>query len=193
MKKNRKVKYIALNDYNRNNILNFAFKIVGMFLGIVSVRLNLKYLGNSLYGMWVTISAIISWMSSADLGIGNGLRNELAQAFGKGDTDRQGKLVACGLTELSKVSCFVFLFFLIISQLMIKGKIIDEQLRIPLYITTIFLCINLVLGISQAIAYGCQKSWLVTLTISMISLLNIINVSILLFTGIPQMPYCVFN
>ena len=157
-----------------------------MFLGIVSVRLNLKYLGNSLYGMWVTISAIISWMSSADLGIGNGLRNELAQAFGKGDTDRQGKLVACGLTELSKVSCFVFLFFLIISQLMIKGKIIDEQLRIPLYITTIFLCINLVLGISQAIAYGCQKSWLVTLTISMISLLNIINVSILLFTGIPQ-------
>lgn len=112
MKKNRKVKYIALNDYNRNNILNFAFKIVGMFLGIVSVRLNLKYLGNSLYGMWVTISAIISWMSSADLGIGNGLRNELAQAFGKGDTDRQGKLVACGLTELSKVSCFVFLFFL---------------------------------------------------------------------------------
>lgn len=69
---------------------------------------------------------------------------------------------------------------------MIKGKIIDEQLRIPLYITTIFLCINLVLGISQAIAYGCQKSWLVTLTISMISLLNIINVSILLFTGIPQ-------
>lgn len=186
MKKNRKVKYIALNDYNRNNILNFAFKIVGMFLGIVSVRLNLKYLGNSLYGMWVTISAIISWMSSADLGIGNGLRNELAQAFGIGDTDRQGKLVACGLTELSKVSCFVFLFFLIISQLMIKGKIIDEQLRIPLYITTIFLCINLVLGISQAIAYGCQKSWLVTLTISMISLLNIINVSILLFTGIPQ-------
>ncbi len=186
MKKNRKVKYIALNDYNRNNILNFAFKIVGMFLGIVSVRLNLKYLGNSLYGMWVTISAIISWMSSADLGIGNGLRNELAQAFGKGDTDRQGKLVACGLTELSKVSCFVFFFFLIISQLMIKGKIIDEQLRIPLYITTIFLCINLVLGISQAIAYGCQKSWLVTLTISMISLLNIINVSILLFTGIPQ-------
>lgn len=186
MKKNRKVKYIALNDYNRNNILNFAFKIVGMFLGIVSVRLNLKYLGNSLYGMWVTISAIISWMSSADLGIGNGLRNELAQAFGKGDTDRQVKLVACGLTELSKVSCFVFLFFLIISQLMIKGKIIDEQLRIPLYITTIFLCINLVLGISQAIAYGCQKSWLVTLTISMISLLNIINVSILLFTGIPQ-------
>ena len=186
MKKNRKVKYIALNDYNRNNILNFAFKIVGMFLGIVSVRLNLKYLGNSLYGMWVTISAIISWMSSADLGIGNGLRNELAQAFGKGDTDRQGKLVSCGLTELSKVSCFVFLFFLIISQLMIKGKIIDEQLRIPLYITTIFLCINLVLGISQAIAYGCQKSWLVTLTISMISLLNIINVSILLFTGIPQ-------
>ena len=186
MKKNRKVKYIALNDYNRNNILNFAFKIVGMFLGIVSVRLNLKYLGNSLYGMWVTISAIISWMSSADLGIGNGLRNELAQAFGKGDTDRQGKLVACGLTELSKVSCFVFLFFLIISQLMIKGKIIDEQLRIPLYITTIFLCINLVLGISQAIAYGCQKSWLVTLTISMISLLNIINVSILLFTGISQ-------
>ena len=186
MKKNRKVKYIALNDYNRNNILNFAFKIVGMFLGIVSVRLNLKYLGNSLYGMWVTISAIISWMSSADLGIGNGLRNELAQAFGKGDTDRQGKLVACGLTELSKVSCFVFLFFLIISQLRIKGKIIDEQLRIPLYITTIFLCINLVLGISQAIAYGCQKSWLVTLTISMISLLNIINVSILLFTGIPQ-------
>lgn len=156
MKKNRKVKYIALNDYNRNNILNFAFKIVGMFLGIVSVRLNLKYLGNSLYGMWVTISAIISWMSSADLGIGNELEMSWS-GLGKGDTDRQGKLVACGLTELSKVSCFVFLFFLIISQLMIKGKIIDEQLRIPLYITTIFLCINLVLGISQAIAYGMSE------------------------------------
>ena len=72
------------DNYSKEIILNYVFRIAIMVLGLVSVKVNLVYLGNSLYGIWVTMATIISWMSSGDFGIGNGLRNELAKAHGEG-------------------------------------------------------------------------------------------------------------
>lgn len=45
------------------------------------VPVSIKYLGNVEYGIWLTLASILSWLINLDFGIGNGLRNKLAEAL----------------------------------------------------------------------------------------------------------------
>lgn len=52
-------------------------------MAIVPVSIN--YLGNVEFGIWLTIASILSWLINLDFGIGNGLRNKLAEALALND------------------------------------------------------------------------------------------------------------
>ena len=107
-----KIKSYLKDEYWRNIILNYVFKITALLLGLITVNVNIGYLGNSLYGLWVTIASVISWMSSGDFGVANGLRNELAKAYAEKDKEKEKRLVATAFFTLGKIS--VFLFFVIL-------------------------------------------------------------------------------
>ena len=52
-------------------------------MAIVPVTLN--YLGKTEYGIWLTLASILSWLINLDFGLGNGLRNKLAEALALND------------------------------------------------------------------------------------------------------------
>ena len=74
---------------HKNTIWNILLRGIGILLGLVMLRINILYLGASFYGLWVTIASISQWANIGDLGIGNGLRNELTKAIANGDFTRQ--------------------------------------------------------------------------------------------------------
>lgn len=152
-------------EYNRNIVLNYIFKSTSIILGLIVTRITLGYLGATLYGLWVTITSVISWMNSGDLGIGNGLRNALAKAYGEKDQERQKLLISEAVNCLTKVAVVLLIIIVILCEFFLKIGILDGIVRIPMYITAIFFCINLVLGISQSIAFSYQKSWLNAATV----------------------------
>ena len=47
-------------------------RAVGVAVSIVSIPLVIDYLGPERFGLWVTATAIISMLTFADLGLGNG-------------------------------------------------------------------------------------------------------------------------
>lgn len=49
------------------------------------VPITIKYLGENQYGIWLTLSSVFMWLGNLDFGIGNGLRNKLAESFAKED------------------------------------------------------------------------------------------------------------
>ena len=61
---------------------------------LVSVPLTVGYLGAERYGMWMTISSLITFFSFVDLGIGNGLVNSIADARGGDDREKVAKAVS---------------------------------------------------------------------------------------------------
>lgn len=159
-----KIKKILSNEYNLNILLNYFFKLLCILLGLVSVRLTISYLGKTLYGLWVTITSIISWMNSGDLGIGNGLRNELAKAYSQGDVEKQKNIINTAFICMAKVAIGLLGIIIFLTEIFIKNNILQTETRLAMYITAVFFCINLVIGISQSIAYSYQKSWLTMLT-----------------------------
>lgn len=174
-----KIGKILNDEYNRNVFLNYFFKVVSILLGLINTRITLEYLGDNLYGLWVTVTSVISWMSSGDLGIGNGLRNGLATAYGENDKKKQRELIETAFSTLLQLSFVLMVILACICEILFHTNILNSDVRIPMYITAIFFCANLVLGISQSVALGYQRSWLATLTLCEMQILSIAAVLVL--------------
>jgi O-antigen/teichoic acid export membrane protein len=56
---------------------------LGVLISIVSVPLTVRYLGQERYGVWLTISSLMTWMTMTDFGLtGNALINLMSEAHG---------------------------------------------------------------------------------------------------------------
>lgn len=165
---------------HRNNYWNIILRGTGIILGLYLVRINISYLGATLYGLWVTIASISQWANHGDLGIGNGLRNELAKAVANDDIKRQLSLIKTAVIMLSKISLCLFVILTVISEMLIFTNVLQHELRVPLYITNAFFCVSFIFGISRSIAYSYQKSWYASLAQVATIALQIVGVLLLL-------------
>lgn len=146
-----------------NTIANYFFRGIVLLISLLYSRYVLGYLGNGVYGMWITATTITSWMNALDFGIGNGLRNELAKAYAENDVSKQNSLIARAFVNLCKVSSLLFVIATVIAEILIAVGWLEAELRFPMHINNLFFCINLVLGLANSIAYSFQKSWIVSL------------------------------
>lgn len=69
-------------------------RVVTVCTSLLTVRLTIRYLGTERYGMWMTITSVVSFLIFADLGMGNGLVNVIADAHGRDDDESVRKYVS---------------------------------------------------------------------------------------------------
>jgi len=79
-------------------------KAISLLTSLVSVPLTYRYLGAERYGIWMVLISIISAMSFADLGIGNGLMNAISEAHGKDDRKMAREHVSSGLALMLSIA-----------------------------------------------------------------------------------------
>lgn len=90
-----------------------AAKLVAIVAQFITLPLTLEYLGPERFGMWATMSSIILMLSFADLGIGNGLLNAVADAFGKNDITALKRAISSAAFILMGIAAVLLcLFFL---------------------------------------------------------------------------------
>jgi O-antigen/teichoic acid export membrane protein len=79
----------GLERYRRVGITassSFIAKALNILISFLSVPLTVHYLGAERYGVWLTISSLITWMSMTDFGLaGVALVNVVAEASGRED------------------------------------------------------------------------------------------------------------
>lgn len=66
-----------------NVIANFGLRGANIVINLALVPLLLSYLGAEKYGVWLTIFSLVGWIGMFDLGLGNGLKIKLTEAFSK--------------------------------------------------------------------------------------------------------------
>lgn len=70
----------------KKNILgSFFIKGWTCLVQLILVPVTLDCLNQYEYGIWLTISSLLIWIDSFDIGLGNGLRNLLAESIAKND------------------------------------------------------------------------------------------------------------
>lgn len=64
----------------RNILFSFINKGLGIIISLMLVRLTINYVNEVQYGIWLSVSSVITWLSFFDFGITHGLRNRFAEA-----------------------------------------------------------------------------------------------------------------
>ncbi len=86
---------VGPGEHRRNRLVaivqgvasGIANRLVSVVIGLVSVPLTIGYLGAERYGVWALVASTIAWLRLADIGVGNGLNNAVASAFGEDRPD----------------------------------------------------------------------------------------------------------
>ena len=86
-------------------------KVITIATTLISVPLTLHYLGPERYGMWITMSSFLTMLSFADLGIGNGLLNAVAAAYGRDDRQEIRRYVSSAFFVLTIIAAVILVLF----------------------------------------------------------------------------------
>lgn len=79
-------------------------KIISVSTSLVTIPMTLHYLGTERFGLWMTISSVVALMGFADLGIGNGVLNAVADAHGQENVEEIRRSVSSAFALLSAVA-----------------------------------------------------------------------------------------
>lgn len=95
----------------KNISYSVLFKIFGMALSLIMVPLLLEVLGVNNYGVWVSLTSLIVWVSLFDFGMGNALKNSVSKSLAIDDVSlaRDEFLQVLKLTLIT--SGFILLLF----------------------------------------------------------------------------------
>lgn len=94
----------------------FVLRMLSMLLSLLYVPVVLDFLRDEKYGVWVTLTTIINWIKLFDVGLGNGLRNKLAETIALKDSATGRKFVSTTYYLLGAVFLGVILIFISINH-----------------------------------------------------------------------------
>ena len=89
----------------KNTLGAFAIKGTGLFVSLVSTPALIRYFNNNeVLGIWFTMLSVLIWFLNFDLGIGNGIRNQLTKDFILKDEISAKITISSGFFSISIVS-----------------------------------------------------------------------------------------
>lgn len=161
-----KKKYVGANARSaraaKNVTISFFSRVVSLIITFVVVPITISYIGKVEYGIWITISSIITWFSYFDIGLGNGLRNKLAETIAKNDINTARIYISSSYVLISIISIIMFGSFIIGAYFVPWNRVLNTELisNIELYkvVVTVFFffCISFSLKTLSSILQAMQ-------------------------------------
>ena len=161
-----------------STLAGIGARVAAIAISFVTIPLAINYLGAEQYGLWVTISAVTSMLMFADFGLGNGLMNAIANAYGRNDRTAAQRAVSSAflmLTAVAGVGAVAFALaygsipWATVANVSTEAAAAEAGPTVLVF----FLCfaVNLPLGLVQRIQYGYQEGFEVSLWMAFGSLL----------------------
>lgn len=151
-------------NINKNIALGLIYKPISMILSYLYVPVVLSYLGDEKYGVWATVLSVLSWITLFDIGIGNGLRNKLAENLKSYDNIKIRKYVSSAYIMLTTIVmalmiATVLLFcFVNWNSFFNVGADFEDNLMVVMNTSVICMCVSFVMSICKSIYLALQKN-----------------------------------
>ena len=102
----------------KNIIASFLIKGWSAIIVLLMVPATLHCLGEYKNGIWLTISSMLIWIDNMDIGLGNGLRNKVAEYVARGEHERTRSLIS---STFAMLTCIIIPVLLVLLLLIFIG------------------------------------------------------------------------
>ena len=133
---------------------------------LVTVPLTIHYLGNERFGLWMAISSVLAMANFADFGLGNGVLNTVAEAYGKDDIQGIRRAISSGFAVLTAVAAALFGIFLILYPLIswadafrVSSQLARAEAAPALLVFAFCFLLNIPLDLVQRAQLGLQQGF----------------------------------
>ena len=144
-------------------IISLLLRPFSVLIGYLMVSVTLGYLDSERYGIWLTISSIIGWVYLFDVGIGNGLRNNLTKALARHDYELAREYISTSYALMSIISFLILIIFFIIynlldwSVILNTPKSMEEELKILVFWVVVINVLRFIIMLINMIFNSIQK------------------------------------
>ena len=170
----------------KNILASFFIKGINIVIGFLMVRITLEYLDQTKYGIWLTLTSVIGWVSFFEIGLGGGLKNRLAVSLAKGDNRLAKTYVSTTYALLMLIIASVALIFVFANTLIDWTKVLNtdasyaEELSILVLIVFNFFFVQFVLNLIGTILRADQRPALADFFLTIGKFISLVIIFILI-------------
>ncbi|HHG9510444.1 TPA: lipopolysaccharide biosynthesis protein [Citrobacter amalonaticus] len=164
---NRKEEILRLRGVYLTAIVSLFAKIISMLSMFITIPATLNYLGNELFGVWMTISSLVAMLTFADMGIGNGIINKLSKSINTNDKDETKKIITNAFLVLFVIAVAINIVFTLISHsvnwnfvLNLSAKVDTHSVGNALFVFVLCFGLNIIFSAVQKIQLAYQLGFL---------------------------------
>lgn len=165
-----------------------VYKAVAMLASFLAIPLMIRYLGQEQFGVWSTLLTVMSWIVFFDLGVGNGLRNKVAEALARNDKKEAADYIASGYSLIGLIALALWVLvtgasFFVPWQTVFNTQAIPEAtLRLTVQVAVFFIVLNFWIGLIGALLGAVQKTAMAALGQLISNVLALLFVFVLIKT-----------
>lgn len=147
----------------KNILASFAIKGVSIIVSLSLVPMTLGYVSSELYGIWLTLSSVMMWLSFFDVGFTLGLKNKLAEAIALKNWEKGKSLVSTTYFMM----ILIFVPICIALELLIPcvnwadvlnvSQQYNSEISKVLYILVAFFCIQMIVNVLTSVVAAYQQ------------------------------------
>lgn len=147
----------------KNIIASFLNKIIAIVISLLIIPITIDYLDAEQYGIWLTLSSIVSWISFFDIGLGHGFRNRFAEAKAKGDIQLAKKYVSTTYFSMILIFGLVLVVFEVVNPFINWASLLNidqsqkEMLSFVMSIILIGVCTSFATNVFSIMLSADQK------------------------------------
>jgi O-antigen/teichoic acid export membrane protein len=151
-------------EAKKNIIASLIIKGISIAVGFILVPLTINYVNPSQYGIWVTLSSMIAWVSFFDIGFTHGLRNKFAEAKAKGNIELAKTYISTTYFYIGAIFIALWVVLMIVSRFITWHKLLnvpvsmEKEIAILAMLIFSYFCFQFIFRIISTILIADQKS-----------------------------------
>lgn len=154
----------------KKNILgSLAIKIVSIATSFLLVPMTLGYVSAEIYGVWLTISSILHWLTYMDIGVTHGLKNRLNECLARNEYEKGKSLVSTTYAIMFVIFVPLSVLLIVVSPLIDWCAILNvhpsnqEVIIKTMQVLFVFIALQMIVNVFVAVVAAYQKTALSSL------------------------------
>lgn len=154
----------------KKNILgSLAIKVVSIVTSLLLVPMTLGYVSAEIYGVWLTISSILHWLTYMDVGFTHGLKNRLNECLARKDYEKGKSLVSTTYAIMFAIFVPLSTILIVVSPWIDWCSILNvdpsnqEVILKTMQVLFVFMALQMIVNVFVTIVAAYQKTALSSL------------------------------